>query len=289
MPIEIVPAHEIPLAEQARVFSDAFIGYVGGSFVLDAAALARFICAQGADLCYSRCAKTENGLVGFGYISRTGNISRLCAMGVVAAARRQGVGRGLLLQLLAEAKTRGDQAMMLEVIEQNPPAHALYREEQFRELGRLSGWRRAIGATAENPNTVLEEISSTAASQLPLPLEFPDLPWQISRSAAARLAAGRAYSSGRALVVFDEAGAPPAPLRLCLLSSIGAGEMDWAAIREALAAVLQRPAGREFFAPAIFPEIFGAEIFVPLGFRREAISQFLMRRDLPAAGGFAFR
>ena len=280
MPIEILPAHEITLAEQARVFSDAFTGYVGGSFAMDAAALARFLCAQGADLCHSRLAKNENGLCGFGYIARTGNISRLCGMGVIAGARRTGVGRTLLLRLLTEAKSRADRTMMLEVIEQNPSAHALYREEHFREQGRLLGWRRAVATTAEQATSALEEISLAAASQLPLPLEFPTLPWQISRHAVAKLAAGRAYFSGRALAVFDEASGPAAPARLGLLSSIGSDEMDWPAIREVFAAVLQRHAGREFFAPAIFPEIFGTEVFVPLGFKREPISQFLMRHDL---------
>ena len=85
MPIEIIPASEVSLAEQARIFTEAFTGYVGGSFAMDAAGLARFIRAQGADLCYSRLAKNENGLCGFGYTARTGDISRLCGMGVIAA------------------------------------------------------------------------------------------------------------------------------------------------------------------------------------------------------------
>ncbi|HEX4664962.1 MAG TPA: GNAT family N-acetyltransferase [Chthoniobacterales bacterium] len=280
MPIEIIPAHEVSLAEQARIFTEAFTGYVGGSLAVDGAALARFICAHGADLCYSRLTKNENGLCGFGYVARTGDISRLCGMGVIAPARRTGVGRALLLQLLAEANTRADRAMMLEVIEQNPSAHALYREERFREMGRLLGWRRAVETTAAEANVELEEISLAVASQLPLPLEFPELPWQISRHATAKLAAGRAYVSGSALVVFDDAGGETAPARLCLLSSLGSGEINWPAIRELFAAVLQRHAGREFFAPAIFPETFGEGVFVPLGFKREAISQFLMRHDL---------
>jgi len=279
MPIEIIPAYEVSLAEQARIFTEAFIGYGGGSFAMDAAGLARFIRAQGADLCYSRLAKNENGLCGFGYIARMGDISRLCGMGVIAAARRTGVGRALLVQLLAESKTRGDCAMILEVIEQNPSAHALYRQEHFRELGRLLGWRRAIETTAAQAPVELEEISLATASQLPLPLEFPALPWQISRHAAARLTAGRAYVSGSGLVVFDAADGETAPARLCLLSSLGSGKIDWPAIRQVFAAVLQRHAGREFFAPAIFPEIFGEEVFVPLGFKRETISQFLMRHD----------
>jgi hypothetical protein len=200
-------------------------------------------------------------------------------MGVIPAARRTGVGRALLLQLLAEAKTRADRAMMLEVIEQNPSAHTLYRAEHFRELGRLSGWRRGVETTAPQVSVELEEISLAAASQLPLPLEFPELPWQISRHAAAKLAAGRAYVSGSALLVFDDAGAETAPARLCLLSSLGSGQIDWPAIRAVCSDVQRRHTGRELFAPAIFPEIFGEEVYVPLGFKREAISQFLMHHD----------
>lgn len=280
MALEIVPAHDIPLAEQARVFSDAFTGYIGGSFATDGAGLARLICGQGADLCHSRFAKNENGLCGFGYVSRTGDISRLCGMGVATAARRTGVGRALLLHLLAEAKARGDRMMMLEVIEQNSSAHALYRNENFRELGRLSGWRRAAGPASAAAHGRLEEISLASASQLPLPLEFPELPWQISRHAAAKLAAGRAYFSGRALVALDESAGAAAPARVCLVSSAGPGEMDWSAIREAFSDLLDLQAGREFFAPAIFPEILGEKVFAPLGFKREPISQFLMRKDL---------
>ena len=53
MTFEIIPAHDVPLAEQAEIFTRAFAGYVGGSFAMDANALARFIFIQGADLCWS--------------------------------------------------------------------------------------------------------------------------------------------------------------------------------------------------------------------------------------------
>lgn len=247
---------------------------------MDAAGLARFLCAQGADLCYSRFARNAAGLCGFGYITRTGNMSRLAGMGVVGAARRTGVARTLLLQLLEEAKGRGDRAMILEVIEQNPSARALYLRASFRELNQLSGWRRAAGTNPGEPAATVQEISPTAASQLPGALEFPELPWAISRHAAAKLAAGRAYFSGRALVILDDSGSEPGPLRVCLLSSCHSGEMDWSGMREALAGVLKLHSDREFIASPVFPEIFGEKIFAPLGFlRQSAISQFLMRYD----------
>ena len=137
MTLEMIPAYDVPLAEQAKIFSRAFTGYVGGSFEMDAAGLARFILHQGADLSYSYFARTAEGLAGFAYINRTGNISRVAGMGVVPAARRAGLARRLLAHLLEEAQTRGDQAMMLEVIEQNPAAHRLYLQQGFRETAHL--------------------------------------------------------------------------------------------------------------------------------------------------------
>lgn len=280
--IEIIPAHDLSLAEQAAIFTDAFAGYVGGTFAMDANGLGRFICGQGADLCYSRFARHAAGLCGFGYITRTGDLARLAGMGVVPSARRSGVACALLRHLLEEARARGDRMMALEVIEQNPPACALYRREGFQEMGRLSGWRRVARENESKdsaPPVSLEEISVATASQLPGAQEFPELPWAISRHAIAKMVPGRGYFSGRAVVVIGDPKID-GPVRVHGLSSIAPGEPDWAAIFSALSAVLALHRGREFFAPPVFPEEFGTKLFAPLGFTREPISQFLMRYDL---------
>ena len=276
---EMIPAHEVPLAEQARVFTQAFAGYVGGSFEMDAAGLARFICHQGADLSYSYFVRIAEGLAGFAYINRTGNISRVAGMGIVPAARRTGLARQLLTHVLAEARGRGDQAMTLEVIEQNPAAHRLYADQGFRETGHLLGWRRKANPPASEPTVPLEEISLIRATQIPGALEYPELPWPISRHAIAKSAAACAFCSGHALIVI---GNPEvSPVRLHALSCFD--RMDWSALRTATNTVLQRYPEREFFTPAVFPEQFGEEVFQPLGFAPEPISQFLMRSDLPVA------
>ena len=278
MAFEVIPAHDLPLAEQAEIFTQAFVGYVGGSFAMDAAGLARFILSQGADLCYSRFVRTDAGLAGFGYINRTGNFSRLAGMGVLPGARRAGIARALLLHLLDEARARREQAMMLEVIEQNPAAHALYAREGFREMGRLFSWRR--GAQAKVTSAIfqaLEEISLVEATQLPGALEYPDLPWAISRHAIAKMAVGRAFRGGNGVVVIGDTKA--SPVRVHALSSTG-GNLDWPSARKVLASVLQRFSGHEFFTPPVFPEQFGDEVFRPLGFTPEPLNQFLMRREL---------
>ncbi len=280
--LEILPAHDLSLAAQAAIFSEAFDGYIGGSFAMDAAGLGRFLCVQGADLCYSRFARNAAGLCGFGYITRVGDIARLAGMGVIATARRSGFARALLLHLLEEARARRDRMMVLEVIEQNPAACALYRREGFREIGRLYGWRRPATAgepaLSETPGA-LEEISIAAASQLPGAEEFPALPWAICRHAIAKMISGRACLSGRAAVVIGDP-AVVGPIRVHALTSLAPNELDWAAMREAFAAVLGFHRGREFFAPPVFPEEFGTKLFAPLGFAREPLRLFLMQRDL---------
>jgi len=276
MNFEIVPAHELALAEQARIFNLAFAGYLAGWSEMDAAALARFLCAQGADLCYSRFVRVSGANVGFGYINRTGNVPRLAAMGTVPAARRTGAAAYLLSQLLEEARTRGDAAMMLEVFEQNLPALVLYRRYGFTETARLPGWRRtAKVASLQNRSSAVEEISLIDASQMPNAFEYPNIPWQISRYAVLKAPGARAFRNDAVCVVIGETS-----VKGIRVHAFFAAEQDWKALRSVFASVIQQFPSCEFFAPAIFPEQFGLEIFEPLGFAREPLNQLLMRRDL---------
>jgi ribosomal protein S18 acetylase RimI-like enzyme len=278
MNFEIVPAGELALAEQARIFNLAFTGYLAGWSEMNAAALVRFLCAQGADLCHSRFLREKKGeCISFGYINRTGNIARLASMGTVPRARRSGAAAYLLSQLMDEAKARADEAMILEVFEQNPAAITLYRRHGFRELTRLFGWRRRAEAESESEISIkLREISLLAASHAPGAYQYPRIPWQISQYAMAKLAVGRAYKIDNVHVVIGD----PDLDSIRVQGLFWNDENGWHAPRKALAAVLRRFPKREFVAPAIFPAQFGTEIFERLGFTRESLNQFLMRRDL---------
>lgn len=55
-------------------------------------------------------------------------------------ARRQGLARTLMLQLLNEARRRGVEELFLEVRVDNEPAQALYRELGFEPLSIRAGY-----------------------------------------------------------------------------------------------------------------------------------------------------
>lgn len=276
MHFDIVPAHDLPPDVQAAIFNRAFAGYLVGWNEIDAAGLAKLICAQGIDLCHSRFVRANGALVGFGYIDRTGNVSRLASMGVVPDARGSGAAQFLVSHLFDDARSRPDEAVMLEVFEQNLPALALYRRNKFRELMRLFGWRRVAQKIEMQIDGNLEEISLLAANRICGPLEFPDIPWQISRHAVAKLTDARGYGIGGVCVVISNPVITPIRIHALL----GYDSANGATARNVLAAVLEKFAEKEFFAREIFPEQFGPAIFEPLGFVPEPLNQILMRRDL---------
>ena len=280
MDFEIVLAHELSLAEQALVANKAFAGYVGGWTDLDAGTLARFLTLQGSDLLYSRFVRLNAELVGFGYINRTASILRLSGMGIVPEARGSGAARILIEKLLEEGEQRGDGAMLLEVIEQNPRAHAVYRRHGFREIGRLLGWRRSAdaGQPADEPIRG-DEVSTLDALRIPAARDYPEIPWQISRHAIAKAPVARAFRTETVCVIIGDPEATPVRIYAAIAIDPPHG-LVWKELRGVLAGVIARFPNRELFAPAIFPEDFGTWLFEPLGFKQEPISQFLMRREL---------
>lgn len=276
MKFEIVPAHELSFGEQAEVFAAAFSGYIGGSFQMNAATLGSFLTGQGIDLCYSRFARNDRGeLVSFGYINRTGNVSRLAGMGTIDAARRTGAAAFVLSSLMEEAKARGDQTMVLEVIEQNPPAVRLYESHGFTSLGRLLGWRRK-GSGVTPGDGGLRELNVLEAIRFSAAPEYPQLPWQVSRHAATKVASARAFALDDVAVVIGDPRSTPIRVHAFL----GGNHHNWESLRELARQLLGKYPEAEFYAPPIFPEQFGTEIFQPLKFEQEKLSQFLMRKDL---------
>ncbi len=86
-------------------------------------------------------AVTESGdLLGWGGVMVVADSAEILTVGVVPTARRRGIARLLLDDLLAEARRRGAVEAFLEVRTDNDAARALYLREGFAEVGLRRGY-----------------------------------------------------------------------------------------------------------------------------------------------------
>jgi ribosomal-protein-alanine N-acetyltransferase len=82
----------------------------------------------------------QGELLGWGGVLVAADAAEILTVGVVPAARRQGLARRMLAALYAEARRRGAVEMFLEVRVDNAAAITLYEREGFVEVGRRPGY-----------------------------------------------------------------------------------------------------------------------------------------------------
>lgn len=279
MAFEFPSLLEFGLEPAAAVLSRAFSDYLV-PIQSSPAILAHMARADSVDFAASRVAVRAGRAVGAALIARRGWTSRLAGMALLPEARRQGVGRALMDQLLAEARARQDHAIVLEVIEQNEPAVKLYEACGFKKVRRLTGH---AGRPAIPPADValpsLEEIDPRELATFVAAHALPDLPWQISPETIAHAGPpGVAYRAGPSAVLISDPAAPTVAIRALVTDSNarGAGHS-----RALLHSVFSRIPGKEWRAPAIFPEEMG-DAFVGAGLTRTPLTQWQM--NLPLTG-----
>jgi ribosomal-protein-alanine N-acetyltransferase len=82
----------------------------------------------------------SGGLLGTAGLLTIGETAQILTIGVLPAARRNGVGRLLVRALVAEARRRRATEVLLEVREDNHAAQRLYAGEGFTVLGKRRGY-----------------------------------------------------------------------------------------------------------------------------------------------------
>jgi len=82
----------------------------------------------------------ERRLLGTAGLLTIGETAQILTVGVLPAARRRGIGRLLVRELMAEAARRRATEVLLEVREDNSAARQLYASEGFTVLGRRRGY-----------------------------------------------------------------------------------------------------------------------------------------------------
>ena len=89
---------------------------------------------------YVAAEDADGTLLGWAGVLVVGDGADILTVGVVPGARRAGIARRLVAELLAEARRRGATAAFLEVRVDNAAARALYAGEGFADLGRRRGY-----------------------------------------------------------------------------------------------------------------------------------------------------
>src|SRR5262249_25444049 len=126
MTVRLEPASSFSSDQLADLFTRGYEGYFVPMRV-DATGLEAMVAAFDTDLGRSRTALDGDEPVGFAFLAVRGDRSWVGGVGVVAAARRRGIGRALMESILAEAPS----GVQLEVIEANDPARRLYEDLGF--------------------------------------------------------------------------------------------------------------------------------------------------------------
>ncbi|HMO57772.1 MAG TPA: GNAT family N-acetyltransferase [Roseiflexaceae bacterium] len=170
------PTYTYSVAELATIFNQSFEGYIMPAHI-DAATFDETFRAVDVDHTVSFVCEQNGMPVGLLLVSRRGWSARISAMGVVAVARRQGIGRLMMQRAIEEARQRSDRVLLLEVIEQNMAAVKLYHELGFETIRRLHGFQQRSATPLARP---LVEIDPLVVVRQVIAEGDPDLPWQLA-------------------------------------------------------------------------------------------------------------
>jgi ribosomal protein S18 acetylase RimI-like enzyme len=175
---ELRSARELAPAERAELFNAAYEDYLL-PFHIDERQLAFMDDSFDLDLDASRIAFRDGEPVGLGNLGVRGEDAWIGGVGVVASARRSGVGEALMRALHEQARERGVRRVWLEVIVENTAAFALYEKLGYQQVQDVEVWTLPA---AKGDHAGREVPVAEAKAQLPPRRE----PWQRADGTLAR-------------------------------------------------------------------------------------------------------
>jgi GNAT superfamily N-acetyltransferase len=283
VPLTVRPVAEHAAAVAARAMEHCFEGYVVPIRLTPDSWERRFR-AEHLDPWASRIYWRGDAPAAVLFVTRRGWTRRIGGMAVAASERGHGLGRRVLNDALADARAAGDRRVLLEVIEQNAPAVALYRDVGFRETRRLVGWRHAAAPDGAAENRMLREADVSEAARVVFAEADPGLPWMLAPETLAGLAApAAAYTIGSdAWAVVSDPSAPVVSVLTLVVRAAERRRGRGAALVGALGA---RFAGRPLAITSIVPEGLAAGFLAATGWERHPLTQWEMEIDPTAACG----
>lgn len=275
---DVRPVAQCPVPLVVEVLNRSFSDY----FVPFALTVDRFVArfsAEGMDPNSSYLWFADGAPVGLALVTRRGSSSRLGALGTVPDRRGRGLGRAMCRRVIADARSRGDGDLTLEVIEANDAAVQLYARLGFRDIGTLRGFtygpsndRGAIGEVRE---VTLQQAISIRHGEV-----GSALPWQLQPDTLAAVSGTvRCFSDepNAISLVLDDAASEVRVVGLLLAD----GLIDAGGFMASIRSVFP---DRPWMAPAVFPADHVDRFFRPGGWSESAIRQKVMTIDLSGAG-----
>ena len=170
MSIELRPSSSLSLSERAQLFTAAYEGYLM-PFQIEEKALEWMQEKFDFDLDASRIAYRDGEPVGLANLAVRERDAWIGGVGVVASARRGGVGEALMRAVHEEARSRRVERVWLEVIVENTGALTLYEKLGYELVQDVEVWTLPA---AEGEHAGREVPVSEVKVQLPERHE----PWQ---------------------------------------------------------------------------------------------------------------
>lgn len=168
--IDLRPATSLALAERAALFTAAYEGYAVPMHI-DEDTLTWMQEKLDFDLDASRIAFRDGEPVGLVNLGVRGRDAWIGGVGVIASARRSGVGETLMRAVHEEARSLGVERVWLEVFDTNVGARTLYEKLGYEPVQDVEVWTLP-GAEGEHMGR--EVPAAEAKAQLPERHE----PWQ---------------------------------------------------------------------------------------------------------------
>jgi ribosomal protein S18 acetylase RimI-like enzyme len=196
MEVALRPASSLTLAALAELFTAAYEGYLL-PFVIDEPTLRFMVDAFDIDLDASHIAYSDGEPVGLANLAIRGDEAWIGGVGVVPAARRQGVAETLMRAAHDEARARGVARVWLEVIEQNESAFRLYEKLGYEVARDVEVWTLAEDSA---PGPAREVRTSEAHARI-RELRTTREPWQRSDATLAHYDDARGLETGAGAAV----------------------------------------------------------------------------------------
>lgn len=128
--MELIPASQFSLSELTEIYNQSRADYMI-PMAMDAGGLAAYIHLYDVNLAQSVVALEGGQALGLAMLGVRGERAWITRLGVLPAARRHGTGEVLVRALLENARGLGCRRAVLEVIEGNRAAQALFEKAGF--------------------------------------------------------------------------------------------------------------------------------------------------------------